>query len=65
MYVLTQLVPRAMTTDAVVISVAKTRIPLEELLLSLWEDVKDKYDDSEFAKEFIDTFNITWVPEWI
>lgn len=52
--------PRAETVDTAVIGVSSARGPLEELLLSLWEDVNEKYDDPQFSKEFIDTFNITF-----
>lgn len=60
-YVLAQLIHRAETTDTSLICAAYKRADLEELVLSLYEEILDKYDEN-FAKYYVERLSIVMVP---
>ena len=53
---------RAETTDTSIILSSNDRTTVEELLLSIYQEAKEKHDDDNFLHQFINTFNITQVP---
>ena len=61
-FLLTQKVPRAETTDTSIILSSNDRSTIEEQLLSIYQEAKEKHDDEEFLRQFIETFDITQVP---
>ena len=58
MYVLTQLVPRAKTTDTSIIAVSDSKEKLEEYFKEIFEQAKEKHDDQEYLDYFSGTFSI-------
>ena len=58
MYVLTQLVPRAKTTDTSIIAVSDSKEKLEEYFQTIFEQAKEKHDDEEYLNIFSGTFSI-------
>lgn len=58
MYVLTQLVPRAHTTDTSVIAVSNSKEKLENYFNDIIEQAKQKHDDSDYLDMFSGTFSI-------
>ena len=48
-YVLAQLIHRAETTDTVIIGYSNHREDLQDIILSLYEEILDEYNDIEFA----------------
>lgn len=78
MYVLAKLVYRYETTDTQILYISKSRVPLEELILSIWEDTyyeeflngldfgfdeKTALQDAKrHADGFADCFKIVYVP---
>lgn len=65
-YLLTCLKPRAETTDTIIYYAAYDKTILEELLLSIYNEVmnmKDEYEISESViKEYLKQFSILEVP---
>ena len=61
-YVLTQMVPRAETVDVILIASSDKKEVLEETLLSIYQEAKEKHDEEEFLRQFVDTFDIVKVP---
>ena len=57
-YVLTQLVPRAKTTDTSIIAVADTKEQLEDYLTSILDTAKKKHDEDDYLNYFSGTFSI-------
>ena len=53
---------RAETTDTSIILSSNDRTTVEELLLSIYQEAKEKHDDDNFLNQFINTFNIIQVP---
>ena len=60
-YVLAQLIHRAETTDTSLICAAYNRADLEELVLSLYEEIIDNYGDYDFADYYVSKFKIVRV----
>lgn len=58
MYVLTQLVPRAHTTDTSIIAVSDTEEKLEEYLNTIILKAKNKHDEPGYLSYFNSTFSI-------
>ena len=48
---------RAETTDTSIILSSNDRTTIEELLLSIYQEAKEKHDDDNFLRQFINTFN--------
>ena len=63
MYVLTQLVPRAYTTDTSIIAVSANKEKLENYFTEIVEQAKTLHDDSEYLNYFSGTFSIHEVKE--
>ena len=61
-FILSQKVPRAETTDCSILFASNKKDILEETLLSIYEEAKEKHNDKEFLKEFINTFKIIEIP---
>ena len=61
-FILTQKVHRAETTDTSLLFASNQKEILEETLLSIYQEAKEKHNDAEFLKQFINTFNITEIP---
>ena len=61
-YILTQKVPRAETTDTSILLSSDDRSTIEETLLSIYQEAKEKHDDEVFLRQFINTFDIIKVP---
>ena len=57
-YVLTQLVPRARTTDTSIIAVSDSKEKLEEYLDNIINQEKECHDDEEYLNIFSGTFSI-------
>lgn len=62
MYILYKLEKRAETTDTIIYYVAKKRNPLEELLLSLYEELIENDVSKDLADKYIDSYQIIYVP---
>ncbi len=62
MYILYKLEKRAETTDTIIYYVAKKRNPLEELLLSLYEELIENDISKDLADKYIDSYQIIYVP---
>ena len=60
-YVLAQLIHRAETTDTVIIGYSIHREDLQDIILSLYEEILDEYNDIEFANYYVDKLNIVEV----
>lgn len=58
MYVLTQLVPRAHTTDTSIIAVSDTKEKLEGYLDTIILKAKNRYDEFGYLDYFNSTFSI-------
>ena len=57
-FVLTQLVPRAKTTDTSIIAVSDTKETLEEYLADIIKSAKDAHDEEDYLDYFCGTFSI-------
>ncbi len=57
-FVLTQLIPRANTTDTSIIAVSDTAEKLEEYINNIVKMAKESHDDEEYLNYFSDTFSI-------
>ena len=62
MYVLVKLEKRAETTDTLLYYVSEWRTLLEELLLSLYEELIENDVSKDFADKYIDSYQIIYVP---
>lgn len=60
-FVLTQLVHRAHTTDTSIIAVADNKETLEKYFDSILEKAKEAHDDEEYLNYFENTFQINEV----
>lgn len=60
-FVLTQLVHRAHTTDTSLIAVSESKEVLEQYFDSILEKAKNAHDDDEYIKYFNNTFQINEV----
>lgn len=58
MYVLTQLVPRAHTTDTSIIAVSDAKEKLEEYLNTIIETARNRHNDTDYVSYFEQTFSI-------
>ena len=58
MYVLTQLIPRARTTDTSIIAVSDSKEKLENYLADICDQAKAAHDDEEYLSYFGSTFSI-------
>ena len=58
MFVLTQLVPRAHTTDTSIIAVSETKEKLEQYLSNIINTAREKHNDTEYVSYFEQTFSI-------
>ena len=56
------MVPRAETVDVILIASSDKKEVLEEILLSIYQEAKEKHDEEEFLRRFVDTFDIVKVP---
>lgn len=62
MYILCKLEKRAETTDTIIYYVAKKRNSLEELLLSLYEELIENDISKDLADKYINSYQIIYVP---
>lgn len=60
-YILAQLIHRAETTDTVIIGYSNHREDLQDIILSLYEEILDEYNDVEFANYYVNKLNIVEV----
>jgi hypothetical protein len=58
MYVLTQLVPRAKTTDTSIIAVSDSKEKLENYFSDILDQAKTAHDEQEYLDYFSGTFSI-------
>lgn len=58
MYVLTQLIPRAKTTDTSIIAVSDSKEKLENYLSEIIEQAKTAHDEEDYLSYFGSTFSI-------
>ena len=58
MYVLTQLVPRAKTTDTSIVAVSNSKEKLEKYFEDIFQQAKEHHDDPEYLDFFSGTFSI-------
>lgn len=58
MYVLTQLIPRAKTTDTSIIAVSDSKEKLENYLSEIIEQAKTAHNEPEYLDYFSGTFSI-------
>lgn len=57
-FVLTQLVPRAKTTDTSIIAVSDTKDILEEYLADIIKSARDIHNEEDYLDYFCGTFSI-------
>ena len=57
-WVLTQLIPRAYTTDTSIIAIADTKEELENYFDTILNQAKEKHDELEYLDFFKGTFQI-------
>ena len=62
MYVLTQLVPRAKTTDTSIIAVSDTKEKLENYFKEIVQKAREKHDEDDYLDFFSGTFSILEAP---
>lgn len=62
MYVLVKLEKRAETTDTLLYYVSEWRTLLEELLLSLYEELIENDVSKDLADKYINSYQIIYVP---
>ena len=62
MYVLVKLEKRAETTDTLLYYVSEWRTLLEELLLSLYEELIENDVSKDLVDKYIDSYQIIYVP---
>ena len=58
MYVLTQLIPRAKTTDTSIIAVSDSKEKLENYLSEIIEQAKTAHNEEDYLSDFGSTFSI-------
>ena len=58
MYVLTQLVPRAKTTDTSIIAVSDSKEKLEKYFEEIFQEAKQHHDEQDYLDYFSGTFSI-------